>query len=181
MVDRLGNHTNLPLLAWDNRAESQGILTALTDRLHADPVAVAPERADLESPTLQRIAGYSADGISQMDILIYMDAGLPLGTGIGERSKEDLTAAITRVSTTLQPYPAFRGWSWAANWWLTKHLADGANSPEQKTAYIAAVKLAREQGKWDPVLDTVSDQWLHYAVAKQAYFNDVLHTVAPGR
>jgi len=154
---------------------------ALVERLKKDPAGVAPEKAVVENPLKQTVAAYGAQGIEERGILLTMDAGLPVGTGFDGRSVEQDMKDLTAVTNTLAPYPAFRGWSWAANWWLSKHGATAANSPEQKTAYEAALKKANETGAWDPVLDQVSDLWLHYAIDAEKAFHAALQQAAPGK
>jgi outer membrane protein assembly factor BamB len=180
LVDRLGIRENLDALEWDrpNRDE----LDALAKRLRALPGAVAPEKASMPSPLLQTQAAYSARGIEQMAILMSMDAGLPLGTGFDRRTPEEFERDITRVTRALLPYPSFRGWSWAANWWVWENRgAKAAKTAQERAAYEAALKRAHETGAWDPVLDKVTGYRLGYAVEAQALFNNVLKKVAPGK
>ena len=176
-VDRLGHGGAGGLDAMGGKNEDP----ALAERLKKDPLAVAPEKAQFENSVHQSIAAYGANGIEQRAILLYMDAGLPVGTGFDARKPEEYVRDITRVSKDLADYPALRGWSWAANWWIGKLGAAAATSPEQKKAYEAAVKRARETGAWDPVLEQVSDAVLHHAVAAERQFNATLQKVAPGQ
>ena len=136
----------------------------------------------LDSPFEQTLSAYSARGIEQMSILMMNDAGLPLGgAGFDRRKPEQLLDALTRITSALKQYPAFRGWSWSSNWWVYKNRgAEAAKTPEEKKAYIAAEKLARETGSWNPVLDRVSGYRLGYAVDAQALFNQRLKELAPG-
>src|SRR5262249_31825311 len=103
-------------LTWDgtNRAE----LDALAGRLRARPGGVAPARAALAAPLPLTQAAYGALGIEQMASLVSMDAGLPLGNQYDQRSREQFAKDLTRVTEVLAPYPSFRGWMWAANWWV---------------------------------------------------------------
>jgi hypothetical protein len=176
-VDRLGHGGAGGLDAMGGKNED----AALSERLKKDPLAVAVEKAQFENSVHQSIAAYGANGIEQRAILLYMDAGLPVGTGFDARKPEEYVRDITRVSKDLADYPALRGWSWAANWWIGNLGAAAATSPEQKKAYEAAVKKARETGAWDPVLDQVSDAVLHNAVAAERQFNATLQRVVPGK
>lgn len=146
----------------------------LQARLQGDPIAVAPEKAEFENRILQTVAGYGANGIEQQSILLYMDAGLPVGTGFDKRTPEEYTRDIQLVTKQLAGYPAFRGWSWAANWWIEKRGAEMAASAEEKATYEAAMKMAQETGRWSPVLDTVSDRWINHAVQAEQQFRAAL-------
>jgi WD40 repeat protein len=161
-VDRLGHNSGLGELSSVLR---EGELIA---RLEADPIAVAPEKAEFENRILQTIAAYGALGIEQRAILLYMDAGLPLGTGFDQRAPEVMERDVESATRLLSGYPAFGGWSWAANWWIEKRGADMAVSPEERAAYEGALKAAQETGRWDPVLETVSDRWINHAVTAES-------------
>ena len=151
-------------------------------RLKADPLAVVPYKACLPSPLQQTLSAYSARGIEQMAILMINDAGLPLGgPGFDSRKPEQLLEALTRTTNALKPYPAFRGWSWASNWWVFQDRgAEAGKTPGEKAAYLAAEKRAKDTGAWDPVLDRVSGYRLGYAVDVQALFKQRLQELAPG-
>jgi outer membrane protein assembly factor BamB len=180
LVDRLGFREYLNNLEWDR--QSKGELDDLAKRLRARAGAVAEGKAALSPPLLQSQAAYSAAGIEQMAILMGMDAGLPLGTGFDPRQPKEFERDITRVTEALLPYPSFRGWSWAANWWIWENRgAKAAKTVEERDAYEKALKRANETGAWDPVLDKVSGYRLGYAVEAQALFNKVLKKIAPGK
>ena len=116
-----------------------------------------------------------------MAILMINDAGLPLGgPGFDSRKPEQLLEALTRTTNALKPYPAFRGWSWASNWWVFQDRgAEAGKTPGEKAAYLAAEKRAKDTGAWDPVLDRVSGYRLGYAVDAQALFRQRLQELAP--
>lgn len=158
LVDRLGHNSGLGELASTLRDPD------LIARLTNDPIAVAPVKAEFENRILQTIAAYGTVGIEQQAILLYMDAGLPLGTGFDKRSSSELARDVQSVTSRLSDYPAFRGWSWAANWWIEARGAGLATSPGEKIAYEAAYKAAQESGRWDAVLEKVSDRWIDHAV-----------------
>jgi outer membrane protein assembly factor BamB len=173
-VDRIGSHIQVNDLAWSGRAAAD--LEAVAKRF--------PELAPTvrgASPLVRTIAGYSAEGIQQMAILMYMDAGLPLGApGFDNRKPDELVKTITRATNAMKLFPAFRGWSWASNWWIFEGRGSkAARSPEQKAAYEAALKRAKETGAWDPVLDEVADQRLGWAVEAQELFNKTIKPLAP--
>ena len=125
-VDRLGSGSGLGLLHEVARDD------ALIERLKGDPIAIAPEKAQFEGVVRRTIAGYGAYGIEEQGILLYMDAGLPIGTLWDSRKPEQMDKDLVQATEDLLPYPAFRGWSWAANWWLEKHGAEAALDPAEK-------------------------------------------------
>lgn len=153
----------------------------LVARLKADPVAIAPEKAEFDNRVLQSVAAYGAEGMEQRGILLYMDAGLPVGTGFDKRTDAEYDRDVTLASSALKDFAAFRGWSWAANWWIDQRGVGVAKTPEQKAAYEAALKAARETGAWNKVLDDVSDIWINHAVNAEKKFDAILQKSAPGR
>ena len=170
MVDRLGHGGGGGL------GEIANVLrdADLTARLQADPIAVAPQKVEFENRILQTIAAYGAAGIEQRAILLYMDAGLPVGTGFDKRSNDEMQRDIAQVTGQLRDYPAFGGWSWAANWWIAQRGAALAATPAEKTQYEAAFKAAQNTGRWDPILDTVSDRWIAHAVDAEKLFRGAM-------
>src|SRR5579859_499923 len=173
-VDRIGANTQIGDLAWSGRAA--GDLDALAKRFPALSGTVKPA-----SPLRSARGAYSAEGIEEMVILMYMDAGLPLGAPrFDNRKPEHLVRAITRVTEALKPYPSFRGWSWASNWWVFEGRGSkAARSPEEKAAYESALKRAKESGAWDPVLEEVADRRLHWAVEAQDLFKRTIQPLKP--
>ena len=175
-VDRLGHPSaGLGLLAEVSRDD------ALVERLKTDPLAIAPEKAQFEGSARRTIAGYGAYGIEEQGILLYMDAGLPIGTLFDSRKPEQMDKDLQQASKLLLSYPAWRGWSWAANWWLEKSGAGAAQDASEKAAYEAALKKARESGEWSPVFDTVSDRTFSYAVEAEKRFRAVMNGIVPGK
>lgn len=178
LVDRLGTQLQI------NNYNTQGVTNALqplVDRLRKDPAAVAPEKVTPLTVLHHTMDAYSAHGIHEMAILMMMDAGLPLGgPGFDNRKPDQLQADIRKTTNTFLPYPSFRGWSWHSNWWIyDQRGANAARNPEEKAAYEAAVKAAKDTGAWNPVLDTVSNRRLGYAVEAQELFNRTLQEITP--
>jgi outer membrane protein assembly factor BamB len=172
-VDRLGNLGNgVGEVVRDDE---------LIQRLKADPSAVAPEKAMFEGSVRRTVAGYGAFGIEEQAILLNMDAGLPIGTLWDNRKPERMDADLKQAAEALKPYPAHRGWSWAANWWLEKHGVQAAEGAAEAAAYSAALKKAKETGAWSKVLDDVSTRTFSYAVAAEQRFRAVSNAIAPGK
>lgn len=172
-ADRLG-------ISPDGRFQPHQADAALVTRLTGDKAAIAQEKAIFEDPSRRAIAAYGAQGIEEQVILLYMDAGLPLGTPWDTRTPEKMEADIKSVVTTLRDYPAMRGWSWAANWWLNKHGTDMAIDAAEKSAYTAALAKANETGAWDPVLDKVAARTFALKVDAEARFRAASDSVKPG-
>jgi hypothetical protein len=193
MIDRIGwgaqlNNIEGPRLTWDGPNQEQ--LEALAKRLQGEPDGVAPRRAALAAPLPQTQAAYSAAGIEQMASLVSMDAGLPLGNPYDQRRPDEFKRDLTRVTKVLKPYPSFRGWMWAANWWVWEdrpgndprnRRAKEAKTPEERAAYLAAFEQAQKTGAWSAVLGKVGDYRLGYAVEAQELFNSTLKKIAPGK
>jgi outer membrane protein assembly factor BamB len=188
VADRLGWQIDLHNhLTWHpaNRAE----LDALRQRLGAAAGGVSPRKASMAPPLLQTQAAYGAAGVRQMAILAGMDTGLPLGHPFDAREPEEFTRDLTRVTEALNPYPSFRGWTWAANWWVwdegntpgAPRRARDAKNAEERAAYVAAFQQAEKTGAWDPALDKIGDRRLGYAVEAQELFNATLQKIAPGK
>jgi hypothetical protein len=178
LVDRLGDPNQWAAM---NIGRWKTGFDSIQRRLAADPRAVAPQKAAVPMPFQQTLSAYSALGIEQMAILMLNDAGLPLGgSGFDNRKPEQLLEALEETTTALRKFPAFRGWSWASNWWVFKNRgAEAAKTPEEQAAYRAAAKVASDTGAWDPILDRVSAYRLGYAVDAQALFNERLKQLAP--
>ena len=153
----------------------------LFERLKADPLSVSPEKARVENTLQQTVAARGAFGQEQRGIFLMMDAGLPLGTGFDGRAPEQREKDLREVNEALRPYPAFRGWSWAANWWLGKTGEAAAKDDEQKKAFQAAMKTAKDSGGWSPVLDEVSDEVFSQAVNAEQSLRHAQVKVAPDK
>lgn len=153
----------------------------LVERLKGDPLAVAPEKALFEGPVRRTLGGYGAHGIEEQGILLMMDAGLPVGTLFDSRPPEQMEKDLATATRQMSPYPAFRGWSWAANWWLEKHGAAAARDETEKNEYSVALKKAQETGAWSPVLEAVSERTFSHAVAAEQRFRKVVNSIVPGK
>jgi len=178
MVDRLGHPLQRGAFA---PVRPLAEVAALARLLEADPRAVSPEKLHTLPTMLQAMSGYGAHGISQMAILMGMDAGLPLGgPGFDSRKPDQVVEDLTATTEALRDYPAFRGWSWSSNWWVFgQRGAAAAETAQEKSAYETALKNVSETGVWDDVLDRVANRRLSYAVDAQAKFNKRLEELAP--
>lgn len=180
-VDRLGHGAGAMPYLFANNVTGAPLMRDVRKMLAAQPTVAAEAKADFEPSLRQMIAAYGACGIEQQAILLYMDAGLPLGTGYDKRTPEQMTADLKRVSEALKPYPAFRGWSWAANWWIAPRGAKAARTPDEQRNYEEAMERARNTGAWDPIIEQVSDIWVNYAVDAERLLDAALQDVAPGK
>jgi hypothetical protein len=174
-VDRLGHQSGLGALSEVAKDEFLNV------RLKSEPGAFAPEKAMFEGSVRRTVAGYGALGIEEQAILLYMDAGLPVGTLFDHRKPEQMEKDLQQAGKQLSPYTAFRGWSWAANWWLEKHGATAAKDDAEKKEYEVALKKAKETGAWSPVLDAVSDRTFAHAVEAEKRFRAAMNAVTPGK
>ncbi|MGD0678874.1 MAG: hypothetical protein ABSC94_26005 [Polyangiaceae bacterium] len=138
------------------------------------------DKALQEGPVRRTLAAYGAFGIEERGILLANDAGLPLGTGFDGRTPEQMTSAIEHVTRSLAAYPAFRGWSWAANWWVEQRGADAALSAAERAGYEAALKKLTATGAWSPIIDSVWKRTAQLPVDAEHRFNAALQRIAPG-
>lgn len=174
-VDRLGIPLNFGAV---EKHYIRGELDDLKKHLEADragPALGKVEPVALIEPTL---SAYAADGIDQLGILMYNDAGLPVGTGFDNRKPEQILKDLEKVTRVLAPVPSFYGWSWASNWWVFQGGANAARTPKERSEYEAALKVARETGAWNPVLDLVADFRWSLARDAQEQFNKALKPLA---
>ncbi len=180
MVDHLGHPGQMGDFSL---AASRAEVADLMKSLEADRRTVSPEKLVTAPSLLQAMSGYSASGIRQMAILMGNDAGLPLGgPGFDSRTPEQDLKDLATTTEALKGYPAFRGWSWASNWWVFGDRgAAAAKTAQEKAACAAALKKAAATGAWDDLLDKVAGYRLSYAVDAQAMFNKKLKELAPDR
>jgi len=162
--------------------DAAGLLDRVQKRLAADPDATAPQKAAFGFPQAHVLGGFGAHGIREWLMLVYMDALLPMGTDAGycgPIKPEAAAKEITEFTRALQQFPGFTGWDWVANWWAARDKA--LTSPEEKTAYEAALEQAKETGAWSPILDTIGDRIVAWQPETQQVFKDALDTVDPRR
>ena len=171
------NRANWQLsLDFANDDNGRRLLNRVKERLQKDPLAVTPEKAEFGSAHHQILEHYSANGWRELLLLVNMDGGLPIGTGFDTRKPEQFAASIKSYTEAFASYGAFAGWTWGANWWLFDANAK-FKTPDEKPKYEAALKIARETGKWDPILDQVEDRKFQFAVDAQESFNKTLREI----
>ena len=139
-------------LAFANDATGSQLLRDLEKRLAADPAGVATQKVDFGFAQEHLLGAFGAHGIREWLLLVGMDAALPIGTSTGYAAglkPAQYAAEITSYTQALKGLPAFAGWDWVANWWVTD-----ANlrftSTSQKAAYEAALKRADDSGAGTP-------------------------------
>ena len=178
MVDRLGCQVDA-VVGKGERSQ----IDAEYKVLQSDESAIPAAKLESLSAAVQTIAARGGNGIHQMAILMNNDAGLPLGgPGFDSRKPQQIVSDLTTVTDRLKTLPAFRGWSWASNWWVFgKRGEAAAESPVEKAAYARALKRAATTGAWDAVLDRVAGMRLAYAVDAEKLFDAKLNTLSPGK
>ena len=175
-ADRIGH--NLSFV--DTNRNVDGVLNALKSRIEQDNNSVPMDKLMIELPLQQYLAALSSAGIEEEAILLYMDAGLPRGTSHDGRSDEQFATAITNVTRALKGYPGFKGWVWAANWWMDTNMAFNSLTPQKRAEYDAAIKKMRETGEWNAVIEEVSNIYINWPIEADKFFNSVLQKEAPG-
>ncbi len=165
----------------------QGSGPDLVARLTQARDGVAPGKAMVEDPRRRAVAAYGAYGMETQAILLTNDAYLPFlpqGTpnNFERRTLAQLDADLTAVTRKFLPYAAFRGWTWAANWWLWAGAVGEAAAKDEaeRTAYRQALAQAETaNGAWSAVLDTVSDRTFAHKRDAAAHFRTVLKSLLP--
>ncbi len=122
---RLGTNMIMSRAGYLKLNEPTG-LEAIEKRLANDPLGVAPEKAQVENLPRQTIAAHGAFGIEQQMILLHMDTMVPFlpegaaytGGMMPRAYLSQQRKGVQETSKLLMSYPAFRGWSWACNWWI---------------------------------------------------------------
>ena len=144
------------------------MISTVQSRLSADNTATDPAKAAPEPPMQQTVAAYSAGNTEEQAILMYNDAGMPLGSpGFDGRSAGNFSTPgtfegdITTMTNALLPYSSFRGWSWAANWWNFDNATDETFTQTQINTYNSDLATAQSTGVWNAsgtgILDTYGE------------------------
>jgi len=179
-MDRLGHNIPGLLLSFDRARHLDLPLADIKYRLENDNNSIPLEKLLIDLPVQQYIGGYSSQGIEGVAILLNMDAGLPYGTSFDHRTDEQYDYAITTVTNAMKQYPGFRGWNWAANWWIEKKYAFNAISPEKLVEFNEALKVSEETGKWSSVLDEVSAIYMNWIIDADNFFSGIMNRESIG-
>ncbi|HYE06759.1 MAG TPA: hypothetical protein VEL07_14675, partial [Planctomycetota bacterium] len=179
VVDRLHAGAGIDPLHGDARI---ALHAAWAERLESRPDGPDPARLRvIPTPLLRMIERRSASGIDQRGIALSMDAGVPLGVpghGYDARSPDQVASDVARVTKGLSHIIGFRGWSWAANWWLDQRLPDDEG---ESKAFLAARERALTDGGWDPILDTVTDRRIGSPDEARRGLDAAARAAAPGK
>ena len=161
---------------------------ALVARLKADPVGVAPEKGQMLHSDLQAVSARGAFGMEEHLILLSMDASLP-PLNEGEPSPggplpfgtlKVWQQGVKNCTTAIAPFPAYRGWSWAMNWWYNpdyclKHI--GAKEQD----WGKARRKVLDSGKWDEDIVRLSDAWVSVIPKVDRGLTAAMNSVIPGK
>ena len=173
-VDRLG-YAPSNYLSWPagQGTDGQDLINTVQARLNAEPYATDPAKAAPDPALPQTISCYSAGNTEEMSILMNNDAGIPLGCGYDPRTTiAQFQTDLTTMTNALLPFAAFRGWSWAANWWdfwdsygspSDGFTGTGATSTTQLSEYNSAVAATKSSGVWNTLIDTVAENRFNYS------------------
>ena len=176
LTDRLGIGSGISLMSsWDSG--SRQTLNNFAEYFRNSADGIAPENVGILTSALQTQAAYSAAGISQMSILTYMDAGLPIGgPGFDGRTVEQFLEDIERATKLLEPFGSFRGWIWGSNWWAFDRYYE---HPEWRDVYQSARRNALENGAWDQQIDDMFVYWAALSYEADGMFTERLRTIDP--
>ena len=160
----------------------------LAERLKKDPLGVAPEKAQIENFNRQVIAARGSFGIEEHGILFYMDTTLPFlkegvpnpGGMLARRHLAESVAGLKTNTVAVKDFPAFRGWSWACNWWTDYEDArrdGGVTEADWKAARDEALKT----GKWNAELERITDLWVQLVPQADKDLTAAMREVAPDK
>ena len=158
-------------------------------RLKQDPAGVAPEKAMVENFNIHMIGARGAFGMEEQSVLMHMDSMLPMlkegekgpnGGWFAYYGELGSQKIVKDISTKLNDYTAFRGWSWAMNWWVDPVMAFKRINEKTET-WVALRKKILETGKWDPKADRYSDIIINLIPDADKVLNVGLQAGAPGK
>ncbi|MGI6496161.1 MAG: hypothetical protein ACOX5G_08755 [Kiritimatiellia bacterium] len=166
-------------LNFQNKPDGWPLLKAIQERLAADPCGPAPESAAFGYAHASMLAAMGARGICEWPLLVWMDAALPMGTSTyycGPLTPEGQGRDIRLYTETLSSFPAFVGWDWAANWWVTDYDKRFDDPATEKPLYDQALRDASENHGWDERLDAAGERMIGWQVEAQQCFLDILRS-----
>src|SRR5262249_27413145 len=134
-----------------------------------------------ENVMKQTIAADGAGGIEEQAVLIHMDSSIPFDLGPEKTYLANLQKTVKTTTGQLLPYPAFRGWSWASNWWMNRNVEELSNKTVSQKTWKQLREKALETGKWDPEIERISDMWISQIPSLDEALNTSLQEVAPGK
>ena len=184
-MQRLGANMIMSRAGYMKLDRSTG-LESLVKQLEKDPLGIAPEKAQVENMALQTVAANGAFGIEQQMILLHMDTLVPflpegeIGPG-GMLARTNLSSqsnVVQTISQLLLPYPAFRGWSWACNWWIYPEIVFGTDGHK---AWNKLVNKYENKRQLDPELSKLNQQLVSVIPETERSLNAVLQAAAPGK
>jgi outer membrane protein assembly factor BamB len=146
-------------LAFTKDSDGLELERKLEARLSGDPTGVAPEKAVFGFPQAHVLGGYSAFGLREWLLLVGMDAALPIGTSTGYakgQKPEEYAATIKSFTEALMDFPAFAGWDWVANWWVTDAKLRFAHAPDSAATTPAPAPRLPAPGEATPA----NDEWV---------------------
>jgi len=191
LSERMGWSGNWEYL---RRIRGSEVVEQMAKRL-SDAGVMPAEAFGFQTQYFQLLGAYSAYGIEQMPVLLYMDASLPLvGFAYDTRTMDEAIRDLQYVTRAFAPYPAFTGWIYGNNWWVYHRGAAAARnddaSPEHpdgtvneilRDAYVAAEREAKASGKWDPVLDQVANRRWALLPDASNIFRSKMDEIIPGK
>jgi hypothetical protein len=152
----------------------------LIERLKKDPLAVAPEKADIENAAKQTFAAYGAYGMEQLAVMVWVDSMIPFGDpAYHAKAMDEFKAGIRSTMQQVRDYPAFRGWSWFQHLWI--HYERTLGNEAEREHFREIRKRVLETGKWDPEIERFTDKPIAAPIAAEKAFDAVLQEVAPGK
>ncbi len=149
-------------------------------QLQKDPRGVAPEKAEIETATKQTLAAYGAFGMEQLSVLLGMDTMIPFSADPAENARmmEGYQKGIQAFMTQVRDYPAFRGWSWAGNWWIDRERATPDEQARKQWRELRATVL--KTGQWDPTIERFTDPVIAVPAEAEQMFDSAQQQVLPG-
>ena len=179
-IDRIGDMVDI--MAPPTGAED------VVARLKQDPTGVAPEKAMLENFNIHMISARGAFGMEEQSVLMHMDAMLPMlkdgetgaYAGMAYYNETWSKKMVKDISTRMADYPAFRGWTWAMNWWVEADLAYKRINDKYQNWFSLRRKIL-ESGKWDPETVRFSDAVVNVIPQTDKSLNAALQEATPGK
>ena len=157
-------------------------------RLKANPVGVAPEKAEIENINRQAVAARGANGMEEQAVLLAMDTSIPClnegednpGGWLPYGTLSGWQTMMKDRAKVLAPYVAYRGWTWAYNWWIQQDLAfrhAGIKVKERNALYHKIL----DTGVWDDKFIPMSDVLFKVTADVDKGLTTAMNEVLPGK